>query len=56
MQHRTVEAALLDVKEVKVGTKLPGTIWESNARILAEEVIKLRRVIYDYEIKVDPGH
>lgn len=40
---RTTEEALLDVKEVSLGTKLPGNIWELNARALAEEVYRLRK-------------
>lgn len=44
-EPRTVEAALMDVKEVKVGTVLPNKLWEKNARVLAEEVKRLRALI-----------
>lgn len=52
----TVEAALLNVKEVQLGTILPNKLWERSSRALAfevqrlrEEVTRLQDLVYDYD-------
>lgn len=45
LSPRSIGAALLDVKEVKPGTKLPNNLWEADARVLAGEVKRLRKVL-----------